>query len=109
MVNGYYTMIERIKDNFCEIEGDIIDALRANNPKYDVVKTELLELMERNPFIREVMEDEGTVTLTAEQHRIFVEYLSLSDRLNGMEKMNAYLCGHTDCFTYLREIGALTK
>jgi dsDNA-binding SOS-regulon protein len=54
-----------------------------------------------------VLDGEGAVRLTAEEHAGLVEHTRTTDEAENRERLNLYLAGHRDCFAYLKKIGLL--
>lgn len=94
----------RLENTFSEIDSDIVIDLRKTNEKYAELQRQISEIKQRNPFIDKVMEGSGDISLTADEHRIFVDCLRLCRRLDDMERQQLYFRGHTDAIAYLKEV-----
>ena len=107
MKETYFDLPERITKSFSDIDSDIVMDLRASNAEYAELMQQVSVLKKNNPFIDCVLEDEGEVALTAEQHTALVDCLALCRRMEDLERLHVYFCGHTDAYAYLKQIGAL--
>jgi hypothetical protein len=54
-----------------------------------------------------VLEGEGEINLTAEEHAALVRYLTVKQAMEDAERQHIYFRGHTDSFAYLKKIGAI--
>ncbi|MCM1235577.1 MAG: hypothetical protein NC489_36220 [Ruminococcus flavefaciens] len=104
----YSDLAKRIEDSFTEIDNDIIVDLRKQDGNYLSLCRQIGEDMEgKYPFILNVIEGEGDISLTVEEHKILVEYFSLILKKDNIERKQIYFRGHTDGYVYLKKIGAL--
>ena len=103
----YFDLAQRLEDAFPEIDSDIVVDLRSNNEEYQQVEDEISALKQAHPFINTVMEGDGEVHLSAEEHAVLIKYLRLYRKLDDMEREHIYLRGHTDAFAYFKKIKAL--
>lgn len=103
----FQTLPERIAALFPEIDSDAAIDLLHNNDEYGQLHQRKGELMERHPFISAVLEGEGQIALSADEHKILTDYLDTAARMEDMERMQLYFRGHTDGFSYLKKIGAI--
>lgn len=105
--NSYYDLAERLEDAFPEIDSDIVVDLQNNSEEYQQVEDEISALKQAHPFINAVMEGDGEVHLSADEHDVLIQYLRLYRKLDDMEREHIYLRGHTDAFAYLKKIKVL--
>lgn len=105
--NSYFDLADRISDSFPEIENDITVDLRKSNEDYSSLYQSISDLKAKHPFIQKVMEGNGELSLSAEEHEILTEYFRLRFRIDDMERQRLYFRGHTDCISYLKKVGAL--
>ncbi len=103
----FQTLAERIATLFPEIDSDTAIDLLHNNDEYSQLHQRKGELTERHSFISAVLEGEGPIALSAEEHKILTDYLDTATRMEDMERMRLYFHEHTDCFSYLKKIGAI--
>ena len=109
----FYDLVERIKDSFMEIDSDIMVDLKKQDEDYANMCQELGEMESRYPFILEVTEGSGAISLTAEEHEIVRRYMSRMFDMSRMfeketiERCQIYFRGHTDGYAYLKKIGAI--
>ncbi len=107
MKETYFDLPERIRKSFSEIDSNIVTDLRDSNAEYAELMRQVSDLKKRSPFIDKVLEDDGEITLTPEQHDELVRCLSLCRRMEELERLHIYFRGHTDAYAYLKRIGAL--
>lgn len=105
--NSYFDLADRISDSFSEIESDITVDLRKSSEEYDFLYQSISDLKAKHPFISNVMEGGGELSLSAEEHEILAKFFRLQFRLESMEREHIYFRGHTDCISYLKKVGAL--
>lgn len=105
--NSYFDLADRISDSFAEIENDITVDLRKSNEDYSSLYQSISDLKAKHPFIQKVMEGNGELSLSAEEHEVLTKFFRLQFRLESMEREHIYFRGHTDCISYLKKVGAL--
>ena len=105
--SSYLNLADRIADSFPEIENDITVDLRESNEEYDSLFQSISDLKAKHPFISKVMEGNGELSLSAEEHEILATLFRLQFRLESMEREHIYFRGHTDSISYLKKVGAL--
>lgn len=103
----YNDLVKRMEHGFMEIDNDIIVDLRKQDDSYLALCRQIGDMERDYPFILNVTEGEGEISLTAEEHRILVEYFRLSLRKDNIERKQIYFRGHTDGYAYLKKIGAV--
>ena len=105
--NTYLDLADRISDSFAEIENDITVDLRKSNEEYYSLYQNISELKAKHPFIQNVMDGKGGISLSTEEHDILTRFFKLQFRLESMERQHIYFRGHTDSISYLKKVGAL--
>jgi len=105
--DSFYNLAERIEDAFPEIDSDIATDLYKTDSEYAAMRQEADGLQQAHPVIERVMEGEGKVNLTAEEHAALVQYIGLTRQIEEAERRHIYFRGHTDNFAYLKKIGAI--
>lgn len=103
----YYNLVERIEDDFSEIDSSIIVDLRKNDSTYLSLCQQCDEMERTYPYLLEIIEGEGEISLTKEEHEILVKYFSIVMKKDDMERRRIYFRGHTDGYVYLKKIGAV--
>jgi hypothetical protein len=105
--DDYYNLAERIEGSFSEIDSDICMDLRERDAEYQEMEREADALEESCPVITEIMDGEGSVSLTGEEHDALTRYLHLKHVMENSERKQIYFRGHTDAFAYLKKIGMI--
>ena len=105
--DDFYNLAERIEDAYSEIDNDVCEYLLESNSDYAEIKDDIIKLQKAFPIIRDILDDEGTISLTSEEHKAFIRYLDFRHELEDMERRQIYFRGHTDNFAYLKLIGAI--
>ena len=100
-------LLEQLEDRFLEIDSDLTVALQEHDEEYARLKARQAELERQFPFIESVLDGEGEVHLTAEEHAGLVEYMRVTDDAENRERLNLYYAGHRSCLAYLKKIGAV--
>ena len=77
MSKAFFDLPSRIEDGFAEIDSDIMIDLRDTNEEYAILQKQLSELKQQHPFIDKIMEGDGAINLTADEHDVFLRYLHL--------------------------------
>lgn len=103
----FFDLVERIKDSFMEIDSDIMVDLKKQDIEYADMCQKLGEMESRYPFILEVTEGSGAISLTAEEHEIVRKYMSRMFEKETIERCQIYFRGHTDGYVYLKKIGVV--
>jgi hypothetical protein len=103
----YQNLPERIKESFPEIDSDIATDLRKRDGGYMALFREIDSLQREYPMIMNVLEGEGEISLTVEEHAALVRYLAVKQEMEDAERRHIYFRGHTDGYAYLKEIGAI--
>ena len=100
MSDQYIPMIERISEEYDESDSNMVLA---------ALKQQMSELKHQYPFIEKLLEGDGEIRLSAQEHEILNQYFRLYFRADNMERKHIYFRGHTDCFSYLEKIAAFKK
>ena len=104
---GYCDLAERFKEYIMEINNDIIVDLKNQNEEYAAMCHELGEMEKKYPFILEMLDGEGAISMTLEEHEILQKYMSMIFQKETIELCQIYFRGHTDGYAYLKRIGAI--
>lgn len=103
----YSDLVKRIEDGFMEIDNDIIVDLRKRDDSYLALCRRIGDMEKEYPFILNVTEGKGEISLTAEEHKVLAEYFRISLKKDNIERKQIYFRGHTDGYAYLKKIGAV--
>lgn len=106
MSDQYIPMIERISEEYDKSDSNMVLELAATDQEYADLKQQMSELKHQHHFIEKLLEGDGEVQLTAQEHEILNQYFRLYLRADNMERKHIYFRGHTDGFSYLKKIGA---
>ena len=104
---AYMDLIKRIDDIFHEVDNGIVMDLYDNNEEYAVMRKKILDYQEKYPYIARLMDEDKEISLTAEEHKVFLQYHDLYQEIENVERQQIYFHGHTDCFAYLKRIGII--
>ena len=107
MNKSYLELPERIKKSFPDTDSDCVVDLRNTNTEYAELFHKLTVIKQQHPYIDKVLEGDGEIALTAEEHAVFVDCMRLSRKLDDLERLHLYFRGHTDALAYLKEIKAI--
>ncbi len=105
-IRDFYDPITRIEDAFTEIDSDICTLLLNSDSEYAALHREIGHLRQANPIIECVLDGEGGISLSADEHIAFVRYLTMLWEIKELERKQIYFQGHTDGFAYLVKIKA---
>lgn len=107
MSNTYFDLPSRLEDDFPKIDSDIVMNLSDTNKEYADMFQQVSELNQKYPLIEKLIEGNGEIHLTSDEHEALVRYFSLVRRMEDMERLQIYFRGHTDAVAYLKRIKAL--
>ena len=106
MKNELFTDLpNRIEEDYPELENDMLLELRQKDKDYEQIHEQFYDMEEQYPFILEVLESKGNVSLTEEEHAILLEYLAMYRKMDEKERIHIYFRGHTDALAYLQKTG----
>ena len=106
MKNELFTDLpKRIEEDYPELENDMLLELRQKDKDYEQIHEQFYDMEEQYPFILEVLESKGNVSLTEEEHAILLEYLAMYRKMDEKERIHIYFRGHTDALAYLKKTG----
>ena len=109
MSDQYIPMIERISEEYDESDSNMVLELADTDQGYAALKQQMSEFKHQYPFIEKLLEGDGEIRLSAQEHEILNQYFRLYFRADNMERKHIYFRGHTDCFSYLEKIAAFKK
>ena len=109
MCDQYTPMIECISEEYDESDSNMVIELAATDQEYADLKQQMSELKHQYPFIEKLLEGDGEVQITSQEHEILNQYFRLYLQADNMERKHIYFRGHTDGFSYLKKIGAFKK
>ena len=107
MRDNFTDLTERISEAFAEIDSDIVIDMKKSNEDYENLQIELANMKQKYPFIEMLLEEDGAISLTAEEHEIFASFIRLYMEMDNMERQQIYFRGHTDGYAYLKRIGVV--
>ena len=103
----YVDLIKRIEGMYDEIDNEVVVGMLDSDEEYAAMRKKVTDMQEAHPFIPEVVDSDKAVSLTAEEHVILLQYLDLVREVEDVERRQIYFRGHSDCFAYLKRIGAI--
>ena len=74
------------------IDSETIQKL-SENQEYRKMQIRRKELLEHYPIIEKVIDDEGKVSISAQEHKALLEYFLVKDRMENEERLYHYLYG----------------
>jgi hypothetical protein len=105
--DSFFNLAERIEDAFPEIDNDIMVDLRETDDGYRSLCRETDKLQDEYPTVISVLEGDGAISLTADEHAALLRYFDIKRNTEDIERKRIYFRGHTDCMAYLKKIGAI--
>ena len=104
---SYMALIRRIGDIFHEVDNGIVMDLLDSDEEYAAMRKKILDYQEKYPYIVKLMDVDKEISLTAEGHKMFLQYHDLYQEIENVEWQKIYFHGHPDCFAYLKRIGVI--
>ena len=103
----FYNLAERIEDAYFEIDNDMMTDLLEINAEYIALHQEIKQMEADFPILVELTDGSGAISLSAEEHKAFVEHFLLEQRRENIERQYIYFRGHRDNYHYMKKIGAI--
>ena len=103
----YFDLPSRLERDFAEIDSKIVMNLYDTNNEYAQLQQQISDLTKKYPFIENVIEGEGEIHISNDEHEVLIQYFKLNRKLSDMERLHIYFCGHTDAVAYLKKIKAI--
>ena len=107
MSKTYFDLPSRLERDFAEIDSKIVMNLYDTNKEYAEIQQQLSDLQKKHSFIENIIEGVGEIHLSDDEHQILIQYFKLLNKLNDMERLHIYFCGHRDAIAYLKRIKAI--
>ena len=107
MSDSYFDLPSRIEDDFAEIDSDIMMDLLNTDEDYAELSDRMDKLKTQYLVIDKMNEDSGEISMTAEEHQAYVDYLNLARQVEDTERQHTYFREHTDAVAYLKKIKAI--
>lgn len=89
-----------------KVDKDSVVYLRNQDREYQEIGRKKKEIQDNFPCIEKLMDDDGAVEISAEEHKKFLEFLALRSDMEYRERELHYWYGHVHCYEYLKRIGA---
>ena len=83
MSDQYIPMIERISEEYDESDSNMVLELADTDQGYAALKQQMSELKHQYPFIEKLLEGDGEIRLSAQEHEILNQYFRLYYTQNG--------------------------
>jgi len=100
---AYMDLIRWIDDILHEVDNRIVMDLLDSDEEYAVMQEKIIDYQEKYPYIAKLMDGDKEISLTAEEHKMFLEYHDLYQEIENVEWQQIYFHGHT----YLNRIGVI--
>ena len=107
MSKTYFDLPSRLERDFAESDSKIVMNLYDTNNEYAQLQQQISDLTKKYPFIENVIEGEGEIHISNDEHEVLVQYFKLNRKLSDMERLHIYFCGHTDAVAYLKKSKAI--
>lgn len=91
------------------VSEQIVNYLKDYHQEYRDTSRRQWELLEKYPVLDEVLDGDETVTLNADEHRAFKEYLANRDDMERLEREYYYYYGQSHVFSYGRMLKSLNR
>lgn len=88
------------------IDSETIQKL-SENQEYRKMQIRRKELLEHYPIIEKVIDDEGKVSISEQEHKALLEYFLVKDCMENEERLYHYLYGYIHCYEYMKKIGVI--
>ncbi len=85
---------------FEDVDGCAVQMLRGE-AEYQELKERREELSQQNPFINELYDSDGSISLTGEQHKVLREEMELSLAISQFERREYFWIGQQYVWEYL--------
>lgn len=85
---------------FEDVDSCAVQMLRGK-AEYQELKEKRAELVRQNPFIDELYDSDGSMSLTGEQHKVFREEMGLSLAISQIERREYFWIGQQYVWEYL--------
>lgn len=95
---------ERIEEFFFELCDAVILALTEEDEHYTELTHKKDEIEKRYPAVVKYLEENDSISLTAEEHTGLIECVELAAEIEEIERKAIYWAGHKDCLTYLQKL-----
>lgn len=105
----FSNLVRYMEDNFSELESMVAENLGERDGDYQSICEKLRNMIREYPFIIEITEGTGDITLSADEHRILSEFFKADLEKEEMERKQLYFQGHMDGYAYMKKIGAVDK
>lgn len=89
-----------------DVDSNSIYKLRNEDEEYRMLMDMKNGLLEKYPCIDKLIEGESAISISAEEHRKFLEYLKLRSEMEYRERVMFYWYGHLHCYDYMSKMEA---
>lgn len=91
------------------VSEQVVTYLKKHHQEYMDTSRRQWKMIEQYPVLDEVLDGNGTVTLSETEHRAFKEYLANQDNMERLEKEYHYYYGQSNVFSYGRMLKSLNQ
>ena len=90
-----------------KVDRDTVQELLAEHEEYQTFCAKRKELLNQYPVIEKLLDDNGEVRISEQEHQAVLEYLQVRDKIENKERLYHYLYGHIHCYEYMKKIGVI--
>ena len=83
-IQTYFDLPSRLERDFAEIDSKIVMNLYDTNNEYAQLQQQISDLTKKYPFIENVIEGEGEIHISNDEHEVLVQYFKLNRKLSDM-------------------------
>ena len=87
--------------SFAEIDSDIVVDLLNSNEEYAALSEQMSVMRKQHPFILNLDEGDGAITLSAEEHEAYLAYIGLMHQRRIMDGCRSTFGGIPTSVAYL--------
>lgn len=86
----------------------VITYLSKHHRRYSELRKQVIQYAGQYAFLEEQREEATEITLSAEQHQAYIEYLQMRDEMDDLERKYYYLLGQADMVPYITVLRQLS-
>ena len=90
-----------------KVDRDTVQELLAEHEEYQTFCAKRKELLNQYPVIEKLLDDNGEVRISEQEHQAVLEYLQVRDKIENKVRLYHYLYEHIHCYEYMKKIGVI--